>query len=57
MASTLTYDNCKKLYTTKKIKLELTPEYVEMQLEVIDVFLIAGRITELQYTELMDILS
>lgn len=57
MASVLTYNNCKKLYTTKKIKCELTPEFVEMQLGVVDVFLMAGRITEEQYTELMAILN
>jgi len=57
MASILTYNNCKKLYTTKKTKDELTPEFVEMQLGVVDVFLMAGRITEEQYTELMAILK
>lgn len=57
MASILTYNNCKKLYTTKKIKDEMTPEFVEMQLGVVDVFLMAGRITEEQYTELMAILN
>ncbi|WP_181005361.1 hypothetical protein [Clostridium sp. 3-3] len=57
MASILTYNNCKKLYTTKMDKNELTPEYVEIQLGVIDVFLLAGRITEEQYAELMDILN
>ncbi|WP_313584677.1 hypothetical protein [Lacrimispora sp.] len=57
MASILTYNNSKKLYTTKKTKDELTPEFVEMQLGVVDVFLMAGRITEEQYTELMAILN
>ncbi len=57
MASILTYNNCKKLYTTKRTKNELNPEYVEMQLGVIDVFLMAGRITEEQYSELMAILN
>lgn len=57
MASVLTYNNCKKLYTTKKEKEELTTEYIEMQLGVIDVFLMAGRITEEQYTELAGILN
>ncbi|SEU28759.1 hypothetical protein SAMN05443270_4611 [Lacrimispora sphenoides] len=57
MASILTYNNCKKLYTTKKTKDELTPDFVEMQLGVVDVFLMAGRITEEQYTELMAILN
>lgn len=57
MASVLTYNNCKKLYTTKKDKGELVTEYVEMQLGVIDVFLMAGRITEEQYTELTRILK
>lgn len=57
MANTLTYNNCKKLYTTKKDKGELSTEYVEMQLGVIDVFLMAGRITQEQYTELAGILN
>lgn len=57
MTSVLTYNNCKKLYITKKEKGELTTEYVEMQLGIIDVFLMAGRITEEQYSELSGILN
>lgn len=57
MVNVLTYNNCKKLYTTKKDKGELDTKYVEMQLGVIDVFLMAGRITQEQYSELSGILN
>lgn len=57
MASIITYNNCKTLYTIRKNNDELTSDFIEKQSSVLDLFLMAGRITELQYTELMDILS
>lgn len=57
MASLTTYNNCKTLYTIRKSNVELTTEFVEKQSSVLDLFLMAGRITEEQYTELMAILN
>ena len=57
MASATTYNNCERLYVMKRNKGELTPDYVQTQLSVIDVFLIAGRITDDQYRDLSGILN
>ncbi len=57
MASLITYINCKTLYTIRKNNDELTSDFIEKQSSVLDLFLMAGRITEEQYTELMAILN
>ena len=57
MASLTTYNNCKTLYTIRKNNDELTADFVEKQSSVLDLFLMAERITEEQYTELMDVLN
>lgn len=57
MASLTTYNNCKTLYTIRKNNGGLTPDFVEKQSSVLDLFIMAGRITEEQYTELMDVLN
>lgn len=57
MASLTTYNNCKTLYSIRKNNDELTTDFVEKQSSILDLFLMAGRITEEQYTELMDVLN
>lgn len=57
MASEITYRNCKALYTLRKESGGLTTEFVEHQNNVLDTFLMAGRITDEQYTELSGILK
>lgn len=57
MSNSLTYINCKRLYLMKKGKGELTPEYVATQLNVVDIFLLAGRINQDEYLELVAILT
>lgn len=57
MPSEVTYKNCKTLYTLRKESGGLTARFVEQQSNVLDTFLMAGRITEEQYTELNGILA
>lgn len=57
MASEITYKNCKTLYTLRKNEGAITNEFVAQQSNVLDTFLMAGRITQEQYTELRGILT
>lgn len=57
MASLTTYNNCKTLYTLRRNNGELTAEFVEKQSDILDLFLMAGRITKEQYEELLGILT
>jgi len=52
----MTYKNCKRLYEIKKTNGELTEEFINKQLENIDVFLLNERITSDEYNELAGIL-
>lgn len=52
----MTYRNCKMLYEIKKTNNEITNEFISKQLENLDVFLLNGRITTVEYDELIELL-
>lgn len=52
----MTYRNCKRLYEVKKNNDELTEEFINKQLENLDVFLLNERITTEEYNELAGLL-
>lgn len=53
----MTYRNCKKLIENATKKGTKTPEYIEDIQQKLDVFLLNNRLTEEEYTELVNMLT
>lgn len=53
----MTYRNCKKLVEIAERKGTKTPDWVMDMKEKLDIFLLNNRITEAEYTELMNLLE
>lgn len=53
----MTYKNCKRLIEIAERRGTKTPEYVAEMQEKLDIFLLNNRMTELEYTELIEMLN